>query len=110
MNTLENLMDGNPNMDENPNNIIDYAKFININILSNIDESQYNLMEIDPVMANVYIGDFHGLLKEINIINELFTITTVLNGLRSSSDYDGKFFKIKLPTEDLINNILNLIK
>ena len=49
---------------------------------------------IYPNLAQKYRGDFDGLLDEIGILEEDFNLTLLLNGLKSSGDFDGTKYTI----------------
>ncbi len=65
--------------------------------------------EIDFQLANKYIGDFHSLLLEINVPTELLYITTILNNLNSSNDFDGKTNKVFLIDPTFVNLLTSSI-
>jgi len=71
-------------------------------ILGSDDLSQ---IQITPVEANVFIGDFHGLLRSKNVVEEVFALTTIMNGLKSSSDFNGIISMIKIPSVTLIRSL-----
>ena len=62
---------------------------------------------VDVATAWQYRGDFHGLLLHINVPMELHWVTTKLNGLASSTDYDGEVSTIVIPEATFIKTLLS---
>ncbi len=59
-----------------------------------------NIIEIPSNIRLEYIGDFYGLLTNQNTNRKLLYINTLLNGLESSSEYDGMLSTIKYINTD----------
>lgn len=89
--------------------ILTYDRKIKDDMLINlITDTSFAYARVEPNKANVYIGDFHGLLKSINVTEDLLNLTTRINGLLSSTEFNGDFYEIKLLTPEFIEKI-NLI-
>lgn len=63
---------------------------------------------IDPVTANKYIFDFHGILKNIFQIDEKYFIPiTLVNDMKSSNEYTGNIREIIIPDLSVLDNYYN---
>ena len=104
MSNLHKLMTIN-----NGNNLVSIDEVIENQHLINIinDDENVVIMPIEPQEANIYIGDFHGLLAMKSIDSMFFNIFTMLNDLESSNDYAGDFTNIKVLNQETINILLN---
>ena len=78
------------------------------NALSVFKISGIYFMEVpvDVNESNKYIGDFYGLLLTMGVPSELLYVTTVLNGLASSAEFDGRFYNIKLIDQNFASKLL----
>jgi hypothetical protein len=56
-------------------------------------------------VAERYTGDFYGLLNSLSIKKNHYLIMRV-NGLYSSTDYDGRVLEIRIPDEPTVARIL----
>ncbi len=90
------------------NELKTFNNMVNKTYLSTIiKEEDLGYLEITPIDSNVFIGDFHGLLKKHGIANELLEITTIMNGLKSSGDFNGNLSFIRIPSSNLIEAVIN---
>jgi hypothetical protein len=62
----------------------DHNLYYGVNLYNNT-----TLTEIDPAVATRYMGDFHGLLHKLQVDPKHWMYVLLLNGYRSSSEYDG---------------------
>lgn len=58
--------------------------------------------------AAIYKGDFYGLLNSLHVDKKYHYPIMRVNGLLSSSDYDGVLTEILQPGEDVINDIITI--
>ena len=66
--------------------------------------------EIDPVVAEQYIGDMYGLLKnKFNLPSEVIYLTIRINDYKSSVDYDGNR-KLKILKPEVFSSIYDLVE
>lgn len=80
-------------------------------IEDHLQEIRLAVMEVKvPTARQVekYRGDFYGLLLEWNVNPELLWITTRVNGLVSTSDYNGDIPMVKLINPRYINSLYEL--
>jgi hypothetical protein len=61
--------------------------------------------ELNKVDGNKFVGDFNGLLNAANIPRFLWCETMALNGIKSSSYYDGSFVSIEIFDRGTINKL-----
>ncbi len=64
----------------------------------------FEVVTISAVDAEIYRGDFHGLLEKHGIQHPLHRIFTAFNGLNSPLDYDGSKTNIEIINRDVISN------
>lgn len=62
-------------------------------------------VEVNPVDAEYYKGNFHGLLYKNNIPVYLHWIITRMNGLDSSSDFKETITRFIIPDVERVNRI-----
>ena len=48
-------------------------------------------------VANIYTGDYYGLLSHLKVEIELWFVVMLLNGLKTSYDYDGLHTVVVVP-------------
>lgn len=58
--------------------------------------------------ADVYYGDFHGLLLHIGQQRHHLWILTILNGLTNSGEYNSDFLSIIVPDADRLQRIADI--
>jgi len=58
--------------------------------------------------AAIYKGDFYGLLNSLHVDKKYHYPIMRVNGLLSSSDYDGILSEIIQPSEEVINDITTI--
>jgi hypothetical protein len=63
------------------------------------------LINISGQAAEKYTGDFYGLLDSLSIRKNHYLILR-LNGMYSSTDYDGQQLEFLIPDEAAVNRIL----
>ena len=56
-------------------------------------------------VADMFEGDFYGLLNHLRVDIKYHYITMRVNGLYCSSDYDGTQTEIVIPSRDAVNRI-----
>lgn len=66
-------------------------------------------VEITPQMADMFIGDFHGLLLRLGVFPQFLHIHTRLNGMTSSDEFEGKSFVIRVIHEDVLSSLTNVV-
>lgn len=65
----------------------------------NVHRAKVTIREIYPNLAHKYAGDFYGLLLELNVRRVNFGTVLRLNGLKSSSDFNGMIYNVKVLDE-----------
>ena len=76
------------------------------NALSFLDnEEDVMTIDIEEGIGYKYTGDFHGLLNYLDVPNHIHNVTTLINGLTSSIDYNGNFFTIKLLIPKVVSRL-----
>lgn len=65
-------------------------------------------ISISQAEADQFYGDFYGLLAYLNVPTELFWLTTQLNNLTCSTDYDSDKLDIKVPSKAEFDRIKTL--
>ena len=63
--------------------------------------------EVSAHLGYQFRGDFYGLLKEIDIPNQLHLLTLEINNLESSLVYDG-FTKIKIIEDNVARKLATM--
>ncbi len=69
----------------------------------------YTVNSIKPQLADMYIGDFHGLLRELGTFPQYYHINCRINDLVSSDQFEGRTFDIKLVHEDVLEMLTQII-
>ena len=64
--------------------------------------------QVEPSIADKYIGDFYGLLAYYRIPVDHHYITTRLNGFTSSDDYDGSVIVIARISDEHLALLKNI--
>ena len=67
-----------------------------------------SFIEITQQEADMWAGDFYGLLLTKGVRHHLLWLLTVFNGLTSSSDFDGDFLEIKTPDTEYIKRLADV--
>lgn len=65
-------------------------------------------ISVNKAEADQFFGDFYGLLCYIGVPKELYWITTIMNGLDCSTDYNSDFMDITIPAHAEIDRIKTL--
>ena len=69
----------------------------------------YEVTPVSGVAAEIYRGDFHGLLTSIGVPVEYHQLYTLFNGYKSSTDFRGdKEDMILLPQRQQINQLVDI--
>lgn len=78
-------------------------------IISVLDPSYITVKELTGTDADVYLGDFNGLLESFGINNRYWFAHVRLNGFKTSSDYDGRLsiYIIDPVFASTVNSMLN---
>lgn len=76
-----------------------------MNHMHTISHDDFDYASIDPNISNMYVGDFHGLLLHLGLLKKYLYYTTLLNGMRTSSEYDGTLTTIKIPGRNTMKKI-----
>jgi hypothetical protein len=84
----------------------EFRSIYEMHILHIVEKGLFTIKEIPKGMCNKYIGDFYGLLRELNISTEMHWFTMRLSGYLCSYDYDGSIEVLMIPNRDFINKIL----
>jgi len=71
-----------------------------------IEKSVINIVEVDASLAMIARGDFYMLLSRNNVPTEYWYPHLMVNGLKSSGDYDGVNTKVKLLDVDALDKIM----
>lgn len=64
------------------------------------------VVQIEGHEAAKYRGDFHGLLNSLGLDKKFHYLTTRLNGMYRSQDYDGQNVTLYLPDESRMNGFI----
>ena len=72
------------------------------------ENQKFTAVEVSSKDADVYKGDFHGLLEEMKVPSSYFRIVTAFNGLKSPMDYDGTMPVVKIPSFQEIQRLLSV--
>jgi len=75
-----------------------------------IVESDVQIIQIGSVEAKKYEGDLHGLLISIGVTYRHLDIHTTFNGFKSSGQFDGLKFDLKVINIDKLNTLYKLNK
>jgi len=93
------------------NDIVNERLLKAFHTVSELDVSRLETVvtTIDSVKALKYKHDFYGLLEELKVGEDLKHITTLINSLNSSREYDGKTLEIRLISNTNVNLALSII-
>lgn len=67
-----------------------------------------SFIEITQQEADMWKGDFHGLLLAKGVRHHLLWLLTVFNDLTNSGDFDADFLEIKTPDADYIERLADV--
>lgn len=73
-------------------------------------KKQTNSLPVTNHEAQLWKGDFYGLLLSKNVKPHQLFLLTVLNGYTCSSDFDGNINSIIIPDYDFVDTLLNTHK
>ena len=79
-------------------------------MVSTISEDDMFTTQIEYTDAVKYTGDFAGLLRTLGVQDYYIPITVTVNGLKSSTDYDGSFLDIKLINIGKVDSMMKLVR
>ena len=82
---------------------LDHFPFIRKNNL-------YAIKGIEGVTAEIYRGDFHGLLNHLGEIPDFNRIQTAFNNLRSPLDFSGQETSIRLISKEYLTKLFAIHK
>lgn len=101
MSLLDNLVVPNSQVND-----LNYYVLLETHIpyLKTHEQTQY--VEVTGQQAEMYRGDFHGLLDSLRVNKKYHYIVTRVNGLLSSTDYDGVTTGIYVPNPSTISSFL----
>ncbi len=69
----------------------------------------YEVTPVTGVTAEIFKGDFHGLLKSLGVSVEYHQLYTLFNGYKCSTDYQGNGEDmILLPERRYINQLVDI--
>lgn len=91
MNLLEELPDNNSVYFSDVFHNVMLSHFPNIKL-----KVKFELKEVSGVNAEIYRGDFHGLLNSFRVPFDYHRVNTEFNGLLSPQDYLGDLGTIKI--------------
>ena len=57
-----------------------------------------SIVNIQPDVAYRFIGNFYGLLRELNIDPSLFLYTLYINEYNNPTEYNGLVYTLQIPT------------
>jgi len=81
-----------------------------VQIFRNLYKDKVSTINIPNSISDYFIGDFSGLLiNYLNIPHKYHAVLTILNGYKSSFDYDGKT-TILLLDDEYINEALEFLQ
>ena len=67
-----------------------------------------SFIDITQQEADMWAGDFYGLLISKGVRPHMLWLLTVFNGLSNSSDYDADFLEIKTPDTEYIKRLVDV--
>ena len=72
-----------------------------------LENSQMRTVFVEPAIADKYRFDFEGLITlEFNVPRVLIPLTLYINGLTSSTQYDGSMLAIRIVDESELSDYL----
>lgn len=81
-----------------------------LNHIINTSTSYITNATIDPNTAARYAGDWSGLMIELGIFPYMHWYNLRLNGLMSSSDFDGTMLSVSLLNSIVVEKLMNSYK
>lgn len=63
-------------------------------------------MELDPLTADVWVGDFYGLLNQLRIDKKFAYLIMRINGYTSASDFNGDRKTLLIPSPTAVSRIV----
>lgn len=81
--------------------------FLETNLQYLLSQSSLRIVSIKGSDAEKYRGDFYGLLDFLGISKNSQYVSLRMNGMRSSSDFDGLLVEIKIPGDTDVNELIS---
>ena len=76
-------------------------------LADDLENSQMRTVFVEPAIADKYRFDFEGLITlEFNVPRVLIPLTLYINGLTSSTQYDGSMLAIRIVDESELSDYL----
>ena len=75
-----------------------------------VNRELYTTKAVEEVWAEVYQGDFYGLLQHLKIDSQYHRFVLSFNGFKSPLDYTKNHLSIKIPNLEYIGRMMNIFR
>jgi hypothetical protein len=66
------------------------------------------ILTVPELQADIYAGDYYGLLNYLRIDKKYHYLVMRINGLFSSGDYNGENVSVIVPSFDVVNRFMTI--
>ncbi len=86
----------------------EFQQFIETHLKYITGKFVINQISVTEAQGSKYRGDFYGLLSAFNFSMDTHYVTMRINGFKSSCDYEGNAFTLKVPSDSEITLLRNV--